>query len=350
MQDATKCRSGIAMAKWLWLALAVAAPLTAAAQAATSAPAVDTAQGPIVDLDAMVVRGVQPGPGLWKVSRDGHVLWILGTIAPLPAGITWQADEVEQAIAQSQQVLASPSVSIDADVGFFGKLALVPSAMKAMKNEDGARLQDVLPPDLYARWLPLKQRYLGRDAGVEKKRPMLAAGELYQAAIKRSGLSRKPVVWPVVQAAARRQGLKPASTTLTFKVSDPKDALREFRAGGMDDRACFASLLNAVQNDLPTMVERANAWAVGDIEALARMPREDPATACSQAISSTEFARRRGMDRLRQRMQAHWLDIARRALRENTGTFAVLPLSDLLAADGTLAVLRAEGYEVTAPE
>lgn len=328
---------------------AFAAPLPPAASPAPPASAA-AGEGPIVDLDAMVVVGVQPGPGMWQVSRDGHVLWILGTIAPLPADITWQADEVEQVIAQSQQLLAAPSVMIDADVGFFGRIALVPSAMKAMKNEDGATLQDVLPADLYARWLPLKARYLGRDGGVEKKRPMIAAGELYQAAIKKSGLSRKPVVWPVVEAAAKHSGLKPTSTTLTLKVSDPKDALREFRAAGMNDSACFGSLLNAVQNDLPTMVERANAWAVGDIEALARMPREDPTAACSDAISSTEFARRRGMDRLKQRMQEHWLGIARQALKDNASTFAVLPLSDLLGADGYLATLRAEGYEVTAPE
>jgi len=327
--------------------LAAAAPL---ATAAPPPPVAATGQGGIVDLDAMVVRGVQPGPGLWKVSQGDHTLWILGTIAPLPAGITWQADEVEQAIAQSQQVLATPFVTLEADVGFFGKLALVPSAMKAMKNEDGATLQQVVPAELYARWLPLKQQYLGRDSGVEKKRPMIAAGELYQAAIKKSGLSRKPVVWPVVEAAAKRHGLKPTPTTLEFKVSDPKQAIREFRAGGMNDSACFGSLLNAVQNDLPTMVERANAWAVGDIDALRRMPREDPAGACSAAISDTEFARRRGMDRLQQRMREHWLGIARRALRDNAGTFAVLPLSDLLAADGYLAALRAEGYEIEAPE
>lgn len=344
MQEATKrihWRTGMV----LGLALGTALPLAAAAP-----PAASTEQGAIVDLDAMVVRGVQPGPGLWKVTRGEHTLWILGTIAPLPAGITWQADEVEQPIAQSQQVLASPYVKLEADVGFFGKLALVPSAMKAMKNEGGATLQQVLPPDLYARWLPLKQRYLGRDSGIEKKRPIVAAGELYQAAIKKSGLSRKPVVWPVVEAAAKRHGLKPTSTTLEFKVSDPKQAIREFRAGGMDDSACFGSLLNAVQNDLPTMVERANAWAVGDIDALRQMPREDPAGACSAAISATEFARRRGMDRLQQRMREHWLAIARRALQENSGTFAVVPLSELLADEGYLAALRGAGYEITSPE
>lgn len=341
MQDASR------RGKWAGLMLwALWAPWVAMAQEA--APA--SGQGGIVDLDAMVVRGVQPGPGLWQVTRGEHTLWILGTIAPLPGEITWQADEVEQAIAQSQQVLAPPSVKLDADVGFFGKLALVPSAMKAMKNPDGATLQQVLPPELYARWVPLKAYYLGRDGGVEKKRPMIAAGELYQAAIKKNGLSRKPVVWPVVEAAAKRHGLKPTPTTLEFKVVDPKQALRDFTAGGIQDAGCFRSLINAVQNDLPTMVERANAWAVGDIEALRRMPREDPAAACSAALSDTEFARTRGLDRLEQRVREHWLGIARKALRENTGTFAVLPLSVLLAPNGYLDALRAEGYDVVAPE
>ncbi len=329
-----------------WMASAAAAQETAAPPVA--APV--SGQGGIVDLDAMVVRGVQPGPGLWKVTQGEHTLWILGTIAPLPGNMTWQADEVEQAIAQSQQILASPSVKLDADVGFFGKLALVPSAMKAMKNPDGATLQEVLPADLYARWVPLKAYYLGRDGGIEKKRPMMAAGELYQAAIKKNGLSRKPVVWPVVEAAAKRHGLKPTPTTLEFKVTDPKQALREFTAGGMNDTACFRSLLNAVQNDLPTMVERANAWAVGDIERLRNMPREDPMAACSAAISQTQFARNRGMDRLDERLREHWVGIVRKSLRANTGTFAVLPLSVLLAPNGYLDALRAEGYEITAPE
>jgi uncharacterized protein YbaP (TraB family) len=345
-------REGIRIKAMQWmLAMASVVPAAMAQAQVAAVPAAPVAgQGGIVDLDAMVVRGVQPGPGLWTVTQGDHTLWILGTIAPLPDKMTWQADEVEAAIAQSQQILASPSVKLEADVGFFGKLALVPSAMKAMKNPDGATLQQVLPADLYARWVPLKAHYLGRDGGIEKKRPMIAASELYQAAIKKNGLSRKPVVWPVVQAAAKRHGLTPTSTTLEFKVSDPKQALREFTAGGMDDTACFRSLLNAVQNDLPTMVERANAWAVGDIERLRNMPREDPTAACSAALSQTEFARSRGMDRLEERMRQHWVGIVRKSLRENTGTFAVMPLSMLLAPNGYLDALRAEGYEITAPE
>ena len=133
------------VARWsvlvgLWL---VSLPPVHAAQSAEPGSAPATA--PIRDLDALVVHGVQPGPGLWKVSKDDHVLWILGTASPLPDRIQWQSGEVEAIIARSQQVLLSPSLSFNADVGFFGMLALAPAAWKAMRNEDGATLEDVLP-------------------------------------------------------------------------------------------------------------------------------------------------------------------------------------------------------------
>lgn len=323
-----------------WSAEAGAQDATAPARPASAA---------VVELETMVVRGSQPGPGLWKVSRGEHVLWILGTVAPLPAGIAWQSGEVEATIAQSQQVLQPPGLTFDADVGLFGKLMLAPSAFKAMKNEDGAELRDVLPAETYAQWLRLKARYLGRDRGIERKRPMLAAGELYEAAVRKSGLARKPLVWPVVERAAKRAGIAPTSTTLEFKIEDPKAAIRQFRAGGMDDVACLRTVMAAVEHDLPSMVARANAWAVGDVDALQAMPRQDPRRACTQALSASGFARERGYGDLDARMRQHWLEIAGRALQANRSTFAVLPVSDLLGGSGYLARLQALGYVVEAP-
>ncbi len=329
----------------LWL-LAAFAPVRAAEPPALE----DVAETlPIHDMETLVVHGSQPGPGLWKVSKGEHVLWILGTVAPLPNGIQWQAGEVEEIIAGSQQVLSSPSLVFDADVGFFGMLALAPSVWKVMRNEEGAKLEDVLPPPLHARWRVQKQRYLGRDAGIERKRPMIAANELYAAAIKSAGLGQTPVVRPVLERATKAAGIKPVSTSLRLKVDDPKAAIREFRSGGFDDTACFERKLALVEHDLPTLVARANAWAVGDIEALRRLPHEDADGACLQAVAESGFARNRGYTDLREQVLQQWLSLAEKALATNTQTFALLPIDGLLAEDGYLARLQARGYEVEAP-
>lgn len=349
------------MARKLWLmrhakwSLGVCGWLLASAalaQAVSGSSGVDevvAGEGPIQNLETLVVHGVQPGPGLWRVSRDGHVLWILGTVSPLPNGIEWQSAEVEEIIARSQQILLSPSVFFNADVGFFGKLALAPSAWKAMRNEGGAELADVLPPALYARWQVQKQRYLGGDNGISRKRPLFAAFELQAAAIKSAGLGQKPVIWPVVERAAKAAGIKPTATTLKLTLDDPKAAIREFRAGGIDDTVCLERTLTAVERDLPTLVERANAWAVGDIDALRQLPHEDAGAACMQSVTQSAFVRNRGYGDLQEQVRQHWLSMAETALRENGETFAMLPIDGLLAADGYLALLQARGYEIEAP-
>ena len=170
-------------------------PLLAAPSALRAQDPAPTAN---VTIDTVVVSGRQPGPRLWKVSRGGHVLWILGTLSPVPKDMEWSSGETAARIREAKEILRPPSARIDADLGFFGALTLLPSAMSARKNPDGKTLQQVLPAPVYARWLVLKQRYIGRDSGIEKFRPVFAANELWGAAIKRSGLSQSSVVWPVV--------------------------------------------------------------------------------------------------------------------------------------------------------
>ena len=134
------------------------------------------AQEPI---EEVLVTGQQPGPGLWKVTRpgdaDGHVLWILGNYSPLPKNMTWRSTELESVLAASQELLAP--VSVNASAGPLGGITLLPSLVGVRRNPADARLQDVVPPDLYARWLPLKARYLGNDDDVEEWRPIFAAQE-----------------------------------------------------------------------------------------------------------------------------------------------------------------------------
>src|SRR5215831_1735956 len=178
-------------------AAAHATTSTSAPPSGSSAPPAET-----TTLDTVLVTGEQPGPGLWKVSNGDHVLWILGAQYPLPKGMTWRAADVEQTIAQSQEVIADATPKLQ--LNFFHKLTLLPAVYGARKNEDGATLQEILPPDLYARWLTLKVKYVGNDRGIERLRPMVAANELYDKALAKSGLARNGLIWDTVKGVARR--------------------------------------------------------------------------------------------------------------------------------------------------
>src|SRR5690349_16569476 len=101
--------------------------------------AAEAAAAPGPSLETIVVTGEQPGPGLWKVSKDEHVMWVLGTLSPLPKRIEWRAAEVERRIGESKQVLLAPQVKMQANVGFFGRLALLPSLIGIRDNPGGAK-------------------------------------------------------------------------------------------------------------------------------------------------------------------------------------------------------------------
>ena len=299
-------------------------------------------------LDAVLVTGEQPGPGLWKITKGDHVLWILGTQQPLPKDFTWRAAEVEKIIAQSQQVLSDADVGVH--VGFFRSIFLLPSVLGAKKNGDGKTLHDVLPPELYARWLALKQKYIGRDNGVERLRPMLAANELYKKAIKKSGLTPSNLAQDVVDFYAKKYKVPVETPHVKLEIEDPKQAIADFEStAGSLDVACLERTIARLETDLGAMRARANAWAIGDLEALKNLPYPDQRAACIAAVSSNPRLAEQ-LRQARQRVDGDWVAAADAALARNMSTLAVLPIAELLRPDGRLAQLRAKGYAIEDPQ
>ena len=334
----------------LWLA---ATPAWAQSGTAGDAAADDESIDISVHADAatsviapVLVSGAQPGPRLWKVSRDGHVMWVLGGLSPLPMDMEWAPGRTAARLREARVVLRSPTVKVDADIGFFGAMMLMPSAMAARKNPGGKTLAQVLPPAVYARWLPLKQRYLGNDRGVEKFRPVFAAGELWEAGIKRSGLTLEERLWPRLADIVKETKPDVRRPTITVKLEEPKKLLKKFRDIRLDDTACFERTLARLESDLDAIRLRANAWAVGDIDALRALPYVDSAQACQKAFFDASIVKEHGMGDLDGRLEAAWLAEAEKTLRETQVSFATLPMRELLSADGYLAKLRARGYTV----
>jgi hypothetical protein len=308
--------------------------------------------GATAELPTVVVSGEQPGPGLWKVSSNDHVLWILGTLSPLPKDMAWRAAEVEETIAQSQVVLNPPRLNVHADIGFFGKLTLLPSLVGVRDNPDHQTLKQVVPPDLYARWMELKNKYIGvgRGRNIETWRPIFAALELYDAAIRKTGLTRSDVTGDIVRDAAKRAGVPVEAPSIKLEVDNPRDAVKKFKDSEMDDLTCFRKTLDRIESDVETMAARANAWATGDVAALRKLPDIDLRSACFAAVTGTALARERGIADIDVRLREAWLDAAAAALAMNAVSFARLPMDDLLAPDGYLARLRAKGYAVESPD
>ncbi len=320
---------------------------TDAPQANIRAPAAVTPG--VTDVTPVMVTGETPGPGLWMVSKNGHVMWLLGTQSPVPADMSWKSDQVNQIIAQSQEVIAPASASVKSDIGFFGKLALLPSLVGARNNPEGRTLDQVLTPELYARWKVLKEKYIGRDNGVEKFRPIFAAQELYDKAIEKSGLKSSNIVWPIVVAATQQYAVKVTKPRVEMKVESPKAMIKEFKKSPLDDLACFTRTIERLETDLDAMKQRANAWATGDLEAMRALPFTDQRAACEAAIMSATVVEKGGMTNLPTRVSEAWLAAVDTAMAANDTTFAVLPMSEILKPDGYLAKLAARGYSVLEP-
>lgn len=328
--------------------LAVLLVLSTAASALEEPPA---AAAPVdaVSMETIVVTGVQPGPGLWRVGKGDHVLWVLGTLSPLPENMQWRADEVGERIAQSQAVLEPPGVNLKADVGFFGRLALMPSLIGVRNNPDGRKLDDVVPADLYARWKPLKERYVGRSGKVEKWRPLFAAMELYRSAIRKNGMTvGAGAIRDRIEEFTKRAKIKPTPVDVVVDIEKPRDAIKDFKKSSLDDLDCFAKTLDRIETDLGAMKQRANAWATGDLDALRALPYTSQYVACTQAIQRASVLREAGD--LDARVKQAWLDAATKALDANASSFATLPMDAVVGKDSYLAALRARGYEVTAPD
>ena len=320
------------------------------------------AQVPAIEspLEEVVVNGEFPGPGMWKVTRpndsSGNTLWIIGDPPPLPKRIQWKSTEVEAVAGSAQEILRDAAVTMkpDEDIGLFRGLTLIPAMLKARKNPEDGKLKDLLPPDLYARWLVQKRLYLGRESGVEEWRPIFAADKLRKGAYEQLKLRDSGMVWEVVGKLAKQRKIRVTSPLITYTVKrdEIRAKLKEFSRESLADVECFATTLALTEalSRRDTENARASAWATGDLETLAALPPlPSPVLPCVMAVMSSQIAREVVPADIREQLAALWTAAAEKSLAANRTTLAIVPLTKLMREDGYLAGLRAKGYVIEAP-
>lgn len=332
------------------LAVLADEPVDAAAAGLAVEPAAEDAL-PVTLLDAVEVSGIQPGPGLWRVTdpESGHVLVIVGSHTPVPRRIQWEASEALGILAGSGAVIAPARVSVDSGVGRLRGLTMLPSLMRARRNPGDQALSEVMPEALYARWERLKAEYLGRSRKVERWRPLFAARELFEEALKRARLTDDNPVWPVVRREAERLKVPVLRPAVEIKIDAPRELIRDFAQRTLDDLPCMEATLDLVEHHMPALRLRADAWAVGAIDLMRGEALPPADQLCLKAMLGAAPEDRDAFADLPGRVRAAWLETAVQALDEHPQTLAVVSIGWLLDPAGPLQALADRGYEIQAP-
>jgi uncharacterized protein YbaP (TraB family) len=309
------------------LAILLTGLCEAAAGAQQTAPA----------LDEIVVTAERTGPGMWHVHRGDANVWILGSISPLPRDITWRSKQVDSVLESTSQVLVQKPIEISVP----RILWMLIADRKFLMVGGGKKLKDVLPPDLHARFAAQRSK-VGDDADKwERYRPIIAAAFLQQAAFHQVNLSMRLDLGAALRGLAKKHGVRIEEIKVAG-VSDMLEALKTMPPA--TERICVEASLSTLESGLPRLVDRAQAWASGNVERIENMPELKEVDACRNALDAGKGA----VDVIG-RIRQTWLENIEKHLRSAGTTIAVVNLDLLLERGGLLDQLRAKGYEIDAP-
>jgi uncharacterized protein YbaP (TraB family) len=296
-------------------------------------PAASTALAAQPAMEEVLVVGVHRGPGLWKVSKQSHMLFILGTHTPLPKDLVWRSQEVESAIAGSNEVLGAYSVALRVD-------------QEAAFQSRRGKLKEILPARTYAQWRALRVKYIDEDEQTDRLLPAAAAMLLQARAYERSGLTYSDAVWREIYQLARKHGVP-----VWPQDYDTRLVAGEWRRTGkarQNGIRYLAETMNRLSSDVRQARASANSWATGDIAALKEVAATDASYARLLAYS-WPFLSEKEVRRLHAEAENKLLTAIERAMNRNEVTFAALPIHLLLRKDGVIARLRAAGYSIEEP-
>jgi uncharacterized protein YbaP (TraB family) len=327
--------------KYAWLATALMVlALGAERRALAAGPAADAAQPEAVQ--EVEVTGERAGPRLWRVSKGDHVLWLLGTLDPLPRKMIWKSREVESVVSEVQEVIpTNPSVSVHANPFTWVRLYFQWRGVQVL--EANAQLKDVLPPALYGRVLSLVGRYDNGDHRIVRLKPIFAALRLYRQALDFAHLAPGNPAQDTVLKLARSRKVPIRQAKL--KIEEPRDLLTQLSQIPHDAQvSCLEAVVERLETGIEPMQEEARAWALGDVAALRQLMVPKAIDVCTAAVSSSTQTRQ-----LIDTANADWNREVELALTSNRSTLALKPIHDLLGPQGVLAAFKAKGYAVEGP-
>jgi uncharacterized protein YbaP (TraB family) len=304
-------------------------PLGAAARPPAAASAAASAEylpyGSVLDNPRPVAARHQGG--LFRISHDGRVAYLFGTVHVGTRGFYPLPPEVSRALGSANRVVVELDTrSNDAylrALALHGRYAAGDDIQRHLPAPTLRALTDVL----HARGVSL--------ASMAGYKPWLVANLLLSTELERKGYRRSDGVERALLEQARRRGMQ---------VTELESAEYQLALYDSMDEASAARYLQEVLDGLAdgralrTAQAVIEAWASGDVRALDVVLQESIAGPGMVA----EFTRRVLLGRRNPEMAGH----IERLMREDSVTFVGVGLLHLLGANGLPQLLAQRGYLV----
>ena len=303
------------------IALAVAAPA-----AGQSPPGLEDPEAAIVEELVVVAR--ERGPAWWRVKDADTTVYILGIPGgEIPAGLAWDRSLLERRMKGAHSLIVGTTLT--------ARVRDVPALLRARSRmKSKTPMEETLPPELRTRFIAAREK-LGKPAGrYAGWQPIVAAQFLVQDALAER---RSTSVEQVVRGLARKNKVPLRSTS-----KYPLMPLLNAALAGLTPQVqadCMEGALEDVEAGKRRVLNAAEGWAAGDVSAALRAPRSFDR--CVLALAGgAQFWRNTTRDNAN--------DIAS-ALGKPGHAVAVVNLRRLLAEDGVVEQLEAQGLTVIGP-
>ncbi len=313
----------------LVLALGLWAPSALAQTLPTSNPAALAVDDPDAALvEELVVRGRLPGPAWWRVSDADTTVYVLGVPSLAPKRMEWDRAIFERRL-EGANVVVLPFVNVRAKVG-----GSIGTAFNLMRLRSGGPFEARLDAGTRARFVAVRSR-LGQDAKHYGTNNPLAAG--VQLAIDYRDRSQLTNMDPakLVRLLAQRKGVKVVEKS--YDLGPQLSGI--LRTPASTGRICFDEVLAQAEAGPGVTLAAARAWAAGDVEGA--LQNERTYERCLAVITGG-----RSYD---ERTKADTAAAIAGALKTPGHAIVLVPLRPLLAQNGVLERLRAQGFVVKTP-
>lgn len=268
-------------------------------------------------------------PVLWTLADEDTTIHLFGTVHILKPDVEWRTDELDAALDSAD------AIYFEADV--FSEDAQMQIAMLVPQLgvfTDGTTLSSLLDED-ELREVEEAADIIGLPmAAIEPLKPWLASVQMSVMGLQQQGYEEDSGVEVVLRKEAQDNDVE-----IRF-LETAEEQLRIFAGFSLEDQVDMLVAGSVQIEDNPTMLDDlVDDWVTGDVDDLALF-MTDADSLGSEAI----------MEGLLVDRNENWNTQIQSLLADEAGTFLyAVGSAHLVGEDSVIAMLRADGFEVSGP-